>query len=508
LYNADIRTLDLQKPKVELIAIKSNKILALGESSDLDLFRGRETKLIDCEGKTIVPGFNDAHCHPLAFAASLLSIDCGPSSVKSIAELQARIRQKAEQFPCGTWIKATGYNEFYFAEKRHPTRWDLDKVTPYHPVKLVHQSGHACVLNSLALKLVGISMETPEPPGGLIDRDLKSGEPNGILFGMNDYVEKKMPPPSWEELERGVRLANQEYLSHGITSVQDATWGDSLNRWQVFQQLKERGELDCRVSMMVGVNAWEEFRKLGLSSGSGDSQLRLGGVKMVIEEASGELFPPQGELNQMVLQAHKGGFQLALHAIEESSVTAATIALEYALAQAPKVNHRHRVEHCSVCPPYLMQRLKKIQAMIVTQPPFIYYNGERYLETVSDRELKRLYPIGSLLKMGLKVAASSDSPVVPLSPLVGIYTAITRNTQTGQAILPQEGVPHLAALKMYTLDAAYASFEEKSKGSLTPGKLADLLVLSDDPLEVPLEKIKEIQPVMTIIDGKVVWERN
>jgi len=209
----------------------------------------------------------------------------------------------------------------------------------------------------------------------------------------------------------------------------------------------------------------------------------------------------------LVQKAHQAGFQLALHAVEENTVEAAITALECALCQVPKPDHRHRLEHCSVCPPHLAQRLKDMRAIVVTQPSFIYYSGERYLATVSLNDLDWLYAIGSLLASGVKVAASSDAPVVPSNPLVGIYAAVTRATETGQTLLPQEGISRLEALKMYTLEAAYASFEEGVKGCLTPGRLADLAVLSDDPTKVPPEEIKEIEVVMTIVDGKVVWQK-
>jgi len=188
-------------------------------------------------------------------------------------------------------------------------------------------------------------------------------------------------------------------------------------------------------------------------------------------------------------------------------VKAAITALEYALSQTQRPDCRHRLEHCSVCPPHLIQQLRNIKATIVTQPPFVYYSGERYLATVSPADLNWLYPIGSLLSSGLRVAASSDSPVVPLNPLVGIYAAVTRTTETGQTLLPQEGISRLEALKMYTLEAAYASFEEGVKGCIAANKFADLVVLSDDPTKVLPEEIKEIEVVMTIADGKVVWQR-
>lgn len=507
LYNAGAITLDLEEPGAELIAIKGNKILGVGKNDDLGSFKGTKTELIDCHGKTVVPGFNDAHCHPPGFATHMLSVECRPPAVRSIADIQARLSERAAQNPKGKWMKGIGYNEFYLAEKRHPNRWDLDKAAPHHPVKLSHRSGHACVLNSLALQLAGISTETPEPPGVIIERDLETGEPNGLLYGMNPFVEKVIPPLSEEELGRAFGLADQEYLSRGITSLQDASWTDGLRRWQRFHRLKERGELTPRLSMMIGADDIEEFQGRGLSTGSGDSQLRLGGVKIVIQTTTGSLTPPQEELSRLAYKAHEAGFQLAFHVVEESTLEAALAVLEYLLRQIPKTDHRHRIEHCSVCPPHLVQCLKRVGATVVTQPSFIYYNGERYLATVSQDDLKWLYPIGSLLGGGIEVAASSDSPIVPIDPLIGMYAAVTRKAETGQSVLPQEGISGLEALKMYTMGAAYASFEERSKGSIAAGKLADLVILSDDPTRVLPEEIKEIQVLMTIMDGKVVWER-
>jgi len=194
LYNANILTGDPHRPKAELAAAEAGEIVWVGSNTDLDLFRGRK-KLINCEGKTVIPGFNDAHTHVLAYASKLLGIDCSPASVASIADIQSRVRQQAERVPQGTWLRANGYNEFYLAERRHPTRHDLDRAAPYHPVKLTHRSMHACVLNSMALSLAGISIETPDPPGGLIDRDLETGEPSGLLFGMNSYINDQVIPP-------------------------------------------------------------------------------------------------------------------------------------------------------------------------------------------------------------------------------------------------------------------------------------------------------------------------
>jgi predicted amidohydrolase YtcJ len=507
LCNATVLTLDHECPEAGIVAVKGNRILGVGQNDDLELFKDVGTKVIDCQGNTVVPGFNDAHCHPLAFATGLLCVDCRPTSVGSIADIQSQIREQAGRVAEGTWIKAVGYNEFYLAEKRHPTRWDLDEAAPRHPVRLAHRTGHACVLNSLAMRLAGISSETPEPPGGLIERDLETGEPNGILVGMNEQVEKAMPMVSEEEKERGMILANQEFLSQGITSIQDASWNDSLDRWKTFRGLQGQGILKTRVSMMVGAEALPQLRGGSFESVDDECRLRLGAIKMLIDEVSGALNPPQDDINRLVQGVHEASLQVAIHCVEETTVEAAIIALEEALGQTPELDHRHRLEHCSVCPPDLVQRLKSLGAMVVTQPLFLYYGAERYLETVPPEQLKYLYPVGSWAESGVAVATGSDAPVVPLNSLAGIYTAVTRRAQTGQLLGPDQGVLVEKALEIHTLAGAYASFEEGVKGSISPGKLADIAVLSNDPTRVPLESLKDIEVLMTVIDGQVVWER-
>ena len=258
--------------------------------------------------------------------------------------------------------------------------------------------------------------------------------------------------------------------------------------------------------MMPGIESLSQFQADGLAPGSGDSQLRLGGAKVILSEATGQLYPPQPELNEQALNAHQAGFQLAIHAVQPSTVEAAISALEYAQSRFPQAGRRHRIEHCSECPPRLLRRLKKLQAAVVTQPPFLHYSGERYLASLPADRLRWLYRIKSFLDSGLIVAGSSDSPVVPDNPLVGIYAAVTRRANSGQQLLPGECISASQALAMYTINAAYVSFEEGIKGSITRDKLADLVLLSDDPTKVSPEKIKNIKVEMTIIGGEVVWE--
>jgi predicted amidohydrolase YtcJ len=319
---------------------------------------------------------------------------------------------------------------------------------------------------------------------------------------MNAYLSKNVvPPPPDDELLEGTRQANQLLLSAGITSIQDATVHNDLAQWEQLRKMKTSGALQPRVSMMFSASSLEQFHDLQDSS---DRNLRSGAMKIVIDEISGSLNPPQQKLNQMVQAAHKAGFQIAIHAIEETTVEAAITALEYALNEIPRDDHRHRIEHCSECPSHLLERIKKNRIMVVTQPAFIYFNGERYLSEVDSHKLPWLYRTGALLRNEIKVAASSDAPVISLNPMFGIYAAATRRAENGDILSPEEAITPEDALWMYTMGGAYASFEDDLKGSIAIGKLADLVVLSKDPIQVPHEQIKDIKVEKTIIGGNVV----
>ncbi len=505
--NANVITMNPAQPKAELVAVRDNKIWLVGGSDKLGEVRGAKTRVIDCRGKTVVPGFNDAHCHIFSFIRKLGSIDLSLPSIKSIGDIKAVVLKRARNTPPGNWITGSDYNEFYLAEKRHPNRRDLDKAAPDHPVVLVHRSLHACALNSLALEMAGITSQTPEPPGAVIERELDSGQPSGLLFEMVGYIRGQvLPPLSDDELSGGMASASRRYLSLGITSLQEASANNDYARWQLLKGLKDSGRLKSRVSMMFGFGALNQFIEAGLAFGAGDEQLRLGGIKILVNQTTGRPQPLPEELNRQALESHRAGFQLAIHCIEPDTVAAAISALEYVNSQISIAGRHHRLEHCSECPPRLLERLQRIKAMVVTQPPFIYQSGERYLATVPPERQKWLYRIRSFLDAGLFVAGSSDSPVAPADPLLGIYAAVTRRAETGQALLPEEAVSAGQALAMYTTSAAYASFEENIKGAIAPGKLADMVMLSADPLKVPPERLKDIRVEMTILNGKVAWQ--
>jgi predicted amidohydrolase YtcJ len=507
LHNANVLTMDADQPRARMIVVQDGKIVAVSKIDDLRSFRGGSTEIIDCRGSTVLPGFHDAHCHPIGFAESLMCPDLSSPVVRSIADIQLGIVEAATTIPDGNWVRARGYNEFYLVEQRQPDRRDLDKATTTHPVKLTHSSGHVHVLNSLGLKLTSISSDTPDPPGGVIERDMETGEPNGILYEMGSYLAERIPSLSDAEMERGIRLVSDRFVSQGITSVQDASVRNGIQRWRNFQQWKRSGSFIPRVTMMIGSEAFESFQQQGFTPGIGDDQLQLGAVKIILHRATGWITPSQEELNDKVLALHRLGFQVAMHAVEEETIEAAYKALKNALQIAAHPDHRHRIEHCSVCRPVMAEQLSRLGAVIVTQPGFIYYNGERYLKTVPLEQIEQLYPMGTFVKAKLKMAAGSDCPVVPSNPLSGIYAAVSRMTKDGHHIAPEQIIDIEAALHSYTEGAAYSCFEENNKGSVIPGELADLVVLNDDPTEVSIEEIPEIEVEMTVLGGKVVWRK-
>lgn len=500
LRNASAITLDRRFPHASTIYILDGRILKTS-SSDIDhRLTDSQTQVIDCHGKTVMPAFHDAHCHIPAYAESLINMDISPASVRSIEDIVDRIRQAACVTPPGQWIRCAGYNEFYLAEKRHPLRQDLDRATLSHPVKLTHRSGHAHVLNTPALRLAGISIESEEPEGAIIERDLESGEPNGLLYGMGSYLSQKIPPPSSSELDAAIERASNTLLGLGITSVQDASPGNGYERWQQFAGWKRRGLFKPRTTFMPGVAEIDHQGDLPDLDG-----LHAGPVKVVLDEVRGNLNPPQTEINRLLLKIHSRGLQAAFHAVEEPTIEAFIKALEHALEAHPRPDHRHRVEHCSICAPASAARLAALGAVVVTNPAFIYYSGERYLSEVSPYQQQHLYALNTMLKSGLKVAAGSDSPVAPPNPFKAIYAALTRRAENGQEVLPAQSIGIMDALRLCTSRAAYSCFREKELGTITPGKYADLIVLDADPLKVEPEALKDIEVEMTLLNGKIAY---
>ena len=315
---------------------------------------------------------------------------------------------------------------------------------------------------------------------------------------MGPFLSRRIPALNHTELEKGVREANRTLLSCGITSIQDATRANDHARWSTLKTWKDRRLFEPRVRMLMGIEAF---------GASAPKRPGRPGVKIILDETTGHLYPPQVELNQMLENIHKSGAQAAIHAIEANAIEAAVAAIAQACRKSSRRDHRHRIEHCSVCPPSLSRRLATLGVVVVTQPAFLYYHGDRYLKTVAERQRPHLYPLGTLLANGVRIAAGSDCPIVGPNPLIGMYAAVCRRSEAENILSARERLNPLDALRMFTQWAAYAGFEESRKGSLAPGKLADLAVLDADPTRLPAAAVKDIKVEMTILDGNIVFDK-
>ncbi|RLI45740.1 amidohydrolase, partial [Candidatus Bathyarchaeota archaeon] len=437
---------------------------------------------------------------------------------QSIEEIKEIIRKKAREKPKGSWITGHGWDTTTLAERRPPNRWDLDEAAPNNPVMITDAGWHVCSVNSLALRLANIGKDTESPLGGKIDKDPDTGEPTGVLRETAATRIEELITYSDEELITALSYAFDEAVKFGLTSVHCAHEGAQHIR--VFQKLLMRGELPLRVYLMVPSSLLPHLLSLGLYTGFGNPKLKIGAIKVLldgtIERRTAALTQPyQGEpdnlgllwlneekLYDIVSKAHKAGFQLAIHAIGDRAIHVALDSIERVLKEKPKVNHRHRIEHASMLNEELVNRMRDLGVIASIQPVFIHSNNDWMFESLGyKRATKFCERYRTLLDAGVKVTAGSDLPAdSTMNPLVGIQSAVTRH-----GFAPEERISVKQALPLYTINSAYASFEEKLRGSIQVGKLADLVVLSDDPLTVPVDSLDDIKVDMTIVDGEVVY---
>lgn len=500
LVNGNVPSLDAAQFRADTIFISRGRIRWIGKCQELSPKVLSTAHVIDCGGQTIVPGFIDAHCHVLAFAASLIAVDCSPDAVSSVDDIVQEIRRRAEATPQGEWIRATGYSEFDLRERRHPTRWELDRATSHHPIRLNHRSGHACVLNSVAMERVGIASNLEEPRGATIDRDLGTGEPNGLLLEMEPWLEDRIPPLSEFQLRRAVSEASRQFVSQGITSVMDATQSNSLERWNLLRLFRADGSFVPTLHVMPGIGRLDEFEESTLTYGYADELSSLGHAKIMLILTGGSLEPSPETLRDIVAAAHARGFPVAIHAVESDAVIAAA----EALAANPASGLRDRIEHVSECPPDAMHALLEARPVVVSQPGFLHESGDRYLQELREAT-QWLYRFKTLIDNRIILAASSDAPVTAPDPMLAIHAAVVRRSKSGGLVSPTERITAKQALMLHTSNAAYAMCSERETGTIASGKRADLAVLSHDPTEIEPESLASVKVTMTIVNGEVVW---
>lgn len=503
LSGGRILTLDPRRPWAEAVAIAGGKILAVGSERELRPFLSSRTQWLSCIGKTALPGFIDPHLHFLAWASRHCGTDA--STARSIPELQFALQQQLARTSADEWVRGYGYDEFFLAEKRHPTKHDLDAVTRERPILLRHRTGHAAVLNSRALERAGLGCDSSPHASGIVERDAGSGEPTGVLFEMEPFLRTVVPTLSAPALASGVRHVSRELLRQGVTSFHDASAGNTLEDLALFRRFHADRGLASRTTVMVGIDSLNDVFAASLPPFSGDEWVRLGSIKIMVHESRGLLYPFPEELAEMIERVHRHGFQAAIHAVEEGPVCIAIDGIVRAVQRWPRPDPRHRLEHCSICPPPFLETLRHTGSLVVTQPGFLHFYGEKYAAEVAADVQAWLYRTKSFLDCGISVAGSSDCPIAPLAPLLGIQAAMTRRAHSGTILNPGEALDLLPAVSLFTVAGAWAGFEETTKGRIAPGFVADLVVLSDDITKTPPDKIGDLTVETTIIDGRLVW---
>ena len=517
--------MDPAQPTVEAFGVIDERIVATGSITDVEAALPRGYQRLDLSGATCLPGFNEAHNHMINFGIVLGQVNCRYPAVRSIEEIVQRFAERASQTPAGQWIRGRGYDDNVLAEHRHPTRSDLDRASTVHPLVLTHSSGHMLVANSLALQLAGVTRETPDPPGGHIVRD-EHGEPTGLLQeNAMELVERVIPAPTLDDMVEALRRCNDAYVAAGITSSQDAG-SDHPLQVEAYQRAVERGVLKLRTSMMIRHQLLPHLLGLGIKQGFGDDRLRIGPVKLFADgsligrtaavsrpflndprpDNYGITIWTQEELDELVWQAHAAGFQVATHAIGDRAIEMVLDAYERALARLPRPDHRHRIEHCGVLRPDLIDRIARLGVLVVSQPIFIAEYGDGFIRHLGLERIQLTYPFRILLDAGIRLVFSTDCPVSAYQPLRCIQAAVLERTASGRSYALEEAITVEEALPLYTVNGAYATFEEHRKGTLRPGMLADFVVLERDPRTVDPEELADLRVLRTVIGGKTVYE--
>lgn len=519
-----IFTADRNNPNVEAVLVEGNRIRATGSLEDAKALSSSSTTTVDLGGGCLLPGFNDNHTHPPKFGESLFQVDASPRSVPTLQGIIDAFRAQAANNGESEWLIGRGYDDTRLDVHRHPTSDELDQVSSDQPVLLVRTCGHLGVANSAALVAAGINDSTADPQGGQIDRDAH-GRATGLLRETAlKLVQRVEPRPTRSDIARYLTSAGEVFLQHGITSAADASIARA-DQLGAYQQLAKAGTLPFRVYTMPLIDDMlDTLVNLGIQSGFGDDWVRIGPAK-VFQDGSGGgrtaamldayrdqpgnygiTYYSQKELNERFQRAHAAGFQMAAHAIGDRAITMILDAYEYALGDDVAADHRARIEHCGMCTPEILERLKRMKVFAAPQPTFVHYLGDSYLENFTNEQLALAYPLRSFQDHGIPYSLSTDVPVTPCASMINLHAAVTRRTQDGAIMSDGQGISIEEALIAYTAGGAYGSKEELLKGRLLPGMLADMVVLSADPRTVEPSDLPGIAVQQTILSGEVRYQ--
>ncbi len=526
IINAAVHTMDPARPTAGAVAILGNRIAAVGSTAEIRPMAGGGTRVIDAGNKLVLPGFNDAHVHFLMGGFSLTNVDLRDASAPQ--EMARRLGEYGRKLPKGRWILGGDWDHERWPDAPLPTKETIDAATPDNPVWVNRLDGHMALANSLALKLAGITKETKDPPGGVIVRDAKTGEPTGVLKdGAQNLVDRVIPEKTFDEKHTAARAATDHAAQVGVTSLTDMSAGDDVG---LYQYLLERGELKTRIYAIRSIVSWEPMGKIGVRAAFGSDMLRIGGLKGFADgslgsstalffqpyndtpDTRGLLFDqmlPEGIMLKRVEAADKLGLQVMIHAIgDEANMRILDIYQQTADKNGPR-DRRFRIEHTQHLRAADIPRFGKQKVIASMQPYHAADDGRWCHKRIGPERSKGTYAFRSLLDTGAVLAFGSDWTVAPLNPLEGLKAAVTRQTLDGKhpdGWHPEQKLTLDEAIRAFTAGSAYAEFAENVKGTITPGKLADLVMLDRDLYQIPPTEIDKARVLLTIVDGRAVWE--
>ena len=535
LTNGRVHTMDAARPRAEAVAVTGNRILAMGRAADITPLRGPQTQVIDLGGRTLLPAFADSHVHFVKYALARQRMAL--SATRSAEEVATIVAQRAASTPPGHWLRGSGWDRNVWRDTTLPTKTLLDAAAPDRPVALDSKDLHSLWVNSPALAQAGITAATPDPPGGVIVRDPHTGEPTGILLERAcKLVSRVYPPPTLETCAEAIRATIPLAWAAGITSIHQMGDAPDGRAFRAFQLLNQRGELGLRVLTYLPRENLDAAIAVGLRSGFGDRRLRIGGVKLFADGSLGShtawmLEPFQDEphnrgvgwlepeeLQELVRQASCAGLSVAVHALGDranreviEAIAAARRAVQDSAPSASSADLRHRIEHVQLLHPDDIPRLARYRIIASMQPTHCPADMAMADLHWGEPRCASAYAWRSLLDAGVVLAFGSDAPVESLDVLPGIHAAVTRRRADGSpgpgGWHPEQRLRVAEAVHGYTLGAAYAAGEERWRGSITPGKLADLVVLSDDIFASEPMDILAARVAITIFDGRLVYSR-
>lgn len=523
--NGTIFTCDKNNSIAEAILIEDNKIVFVGSNKAVQDKIDNQTQIIDLKGKLMLPGFIDNHVHFINGGLYLLGIDLRPANTTT--EFKQILKQYAEENK-GKWITGGYWDHEKWEIKDYPTKEMIDEVVADQPVFVSRLDGHMAVANSLALKLAGITKDTPNPDGGLIVKDPITGEPTGLLKdNAMDFVFSVIPSPSEEEYYEALKASLEETKKLGITSVQDITFSEAL---KVYEKAREEGILTCRIYTRWPISDYKSLIDKGIKAGYGDELIKMGSLKAFADGSLGSStawffekynqdtttyglpmdIVTDGSLEKWAIDADKNGLQLSVHAIGDRANSYMLDLFEKIIKENPNWDRRFRIEHAQHVKFEDIKRFTELGVIASVQPYHCIDDGVWAEKRIGAERIKYTYPFKSFIEAGANICFGTDWYVAPLNPLMGIYAAVTRRTlddKNPDGWIPEQKISVEDAIRCYTINSAYAAFEENIKGSIEVGKLADLVVLSENILKIDPVKIKDVEIDMTVFDGKIIYEK-